>query len=175
MNWQNTILILALSSFGSFSFAETGRFARVAETDWMDIWERNFEDCETEISENEITSLCEKLGRQIILRLDVSTPYKSDNSWENAQKYLADRKLHCSRLVAERLGRCVGIFDISPRSSLSGFRSVSHLESGLYRMEFVVFYEAELIRANVQAHIEDLDIEYDGWLQWSLARLTPFW
>ncbi|MEP5762250.1 MAG: hypothetical protein ABJ327_23640 [Litoreibacter sp.] len=175
MNWQNLIIILAFSSIGSLAFAETGRLARVAETDWMDIWERNFEECETEVSENEITSLCEKQGRQINLRIDVSTPYISDNSWENAQRYLADRKLHCSRLVAERVGRCLGTFDISPRSSLSGFRSVSHLDSGLYRMQFVVFHEAELIRANVHAHIEDLDIEYDRWLQWSLARLTPLW
>ncbi|MEP3345176.1 MAG: hypothetical protein ABJN34_12905 [Litoreibacter sp.] len=174
MNWQNIIVILALSSIGSLAFAETGRLARVAETDWMDIWERHFEKCETEVFENEITSVCERQNRQINLRLDVSAPYNSENPLVNAQSYLADRKLHCSRLVAERVGRCIGIFDIHPRSSLSGFRSVSHLESGLYRMEFVVFHGAELIRANVHADIEDF-VEYDGWLQWSLARLTPFW
>jgi hypothetical protein len=175
MSWKKIIAVFTILSIGSMAFADTGRLARVAETEWMDIWERHFEQCKTEVLENEITSLCELQGRQIILRLDVSTPYNSDNSVENAQRYLADRNLHCSSLVAEGTGQCIGIFDISPRSLLSGFRSVSYLESGLYRMEFVVFHGAELIRAEVHAHIEDLDIEYDGWLQWSLARLTPYW
>ncbi|WP_300073457.1 hypothetical protein [uncultured Ruegeria sp.] len=175
MKWLNIILLLILPSIGSTAFAENSRMARVAETDWMDIWERNFDECETQVFQSEITSICKKQGRQTNLRIDVSTPYKSETFGSHNQKYLADRKLYCARIVAERVGRCIGTFDISPRHSLRGFRSVSLEDSGLYRMEFVVFHREELIRASVLSDIEDLDIEYDGWLQWTLARLTPLW
>lgn len=91
------------------------------------------------------------------------------------KKYLSDRKRYCLRLASLSGNRCVGTDGIRPRFSLHGFRSSSREKPDVYRHEYVVFNGREVIRATVLGDLQTIDHDLDGWLQWTLARLTPLW
>lgn len=145
------MMLITLSFLHHTAFAETNRFFRLTESSLLKHLTKQG-DWKIDISKDVIDYECQSCARGITARLEVIKPYRAGKFGSVAERYIAERKNHCVRLLTEENGRCLGV-SFAGRRGLEGFESRQEREK-LNEIELVLFYaekrkEGEMLRTRM--------------------------